>query len=142
MKTNPVRYSSAVGEVWVMATFKVKYCHNIFDNEEVRKECNILLDEAMRKYNIRYKKKGFDSNHVHTLLDMGIYSKPEIAKLLRGYISKKLFQKFPWLKHKYFWKSGLWNPAYDIRSHDIEILSRYIDKQKYSDKGQKTLLVF
>jgi hypothetical protein len=37
-KLNPTRYSSAVGEVWVMATFKTKYCHKVFDIPEVVKE--------------------------------------------------------------------------------------------------------
>ena len=36
MKFNPVRFSSAVGEIWVMATFKVKYCHKVFDTSVYR----------------------------------------------------------------------------------------------------------
>ncbi|MFH1399127.1 MAG: hypothetical protein ABIG95_03370 [Candidatus Woesearchaeota archaeon] len=39
MKFNPVGYSSAVGEIWVMATFKVKYCHKIFNFPLVRCVC-------------------------------------------------------------------------------------------------------
>ena len=50
MKTNPVRYSSAVGEVWVLATFKVKYCHNIFDFDAVRVYSLQLFEEALKKY--------------------------------------------------------------------------------------------
>ena len=139
MKTNPVRYSSAVGEVWVMATFKVKYCHKIFNFYEVRKQCGALLEEAMKHYCIIYEKLGFDEDHVHIKLDMGLYSKPEIAKMLRGYTGRKLFIALPWLKQKYFWGSGLWNPAYDIRAIDPGIISRYIDKQKYANAGQRTL---
>ena len=37
-KENPTRYSSAVGEAWQHAMFKVKYCHPIFDDKEVREE--------------------------------------------------------------------------------------------------------
>ncbi len=139
MEYNPIRYSSAVGEVWVMATFKVKYCHKIFNFPRVRKVCGALLEEAMQKYEIRYAKIGFDEDHVHTQLDMGIKSKPEIAKKIRGYVARKLFKAFPWLKKKYFWGSGLWNPAYDIRAHDPGVISRYIDKQKYAHAGQKML---
>ena len=32
-KENPVRYSSAVGEAWLHAMFKINYCHKIFDDE-------------------------------------------------------------------------------------------------------------
>jgi len=31
-------------------------------------------------------------------VDIGIYSRPEAAKKLRGYVARKLFQKFPWMK--------------------------------------------
>ena len=50
MKQNPTRYSSAVGEVWVMATFKIKYCHKIFDILAVRQLCEALLFEAFQIY--------------------------------------------------------------------------------------------
>ena len=52
MKSNPIRYSSAVGEVWVMADFKIKYCHNLFDNQVVRELTDALLNEAFHFYNI------------------------------------------------------------------------------------------
>jgi len=84
MKTNPTRYSSAVGEVWVMATFKIKYCHRIFDILAVRELTNALLHEAFDLYKIRCQKLAFDADHVHIILYLGIYSKPEIAKKIKG----------------------------------------------------------
>ncbi len=143
MKSNPIRYSSAVGELWAMATFKVKYCHKVFDIRAVRELCEVLLVEALIKYNIRYRKIAFDSDHVHFIIDMGLYSKPEVAKKLRGYIGYHLFRVLPWLKKAQFWGSGFWNPAYDIRGvSDIAMYERYLDKQKYAHKGQKTLLSY
>lgn len=142
MKSNTIRYSSANGEIWAMATFKSKYCHKIFSIPFVRKACTELFEEAMRKYNIRYEKIGFDEDHVHIMLELGLLSKPEIAKKLKGYTGRKLLGKFSWLKQKYFWGSGLLNPAYDIRTHDPGIISRYIDKQKYAYAGQKMLSSF
>lgn len=143
MKMNPVRYSSAVGEVWVMATFKVRYCHEIFDIRAVRQLCEALLNEALKFYEIRCRKYAFDANHVHMIIDMGLHSKPQIAKKLKGFIGRHLLRLMPWLKRKYFWGSGLWNPAYDIRNiSDMSFYLRYLDKQKYAHKGQKTLLLF
>ena len=57
-KENPTRYSSAVGEAWQHAMFKVKYCHPIFDDKEVREECDKLFDEAPRDIKFRLKVKG------------------------------------------------------------------------------------
>ena len=143
MKSNPTRYSSAVGEVWVMATFKVKYCHKIFDLEAVRQLTDALFHQAFELYKIRCRKLAFDSDHVHMIVDMGLYSKPEIAKKLKGYVGRKLFELLPWLKKTKFWGSGLWNPAYDIRSMSNQVVySRYLDKQKYSSTQQKMLSAY
>jgi putative transposase len=142
-KLNPTRYSSAVGEIWVMATFKVKYCHEIFDNKGIREVCDSLFNQAFDYYKIDCQKLAFDSDHVHMILDMGLYSKVEIAKKLKGFVGRRLLGLLPLVKKQYFWGSGLWNPAYDVRSiNDMEIYSRYLDKQKYSSTYQKMLMAF
>ena len=142
-KINPTRYSSAVGEVWVMVTFKVKYCHKIFDNVGIRELTNALFFQAFERYDISCKKVSFDRDHVHMIIDMGLYSKPEIAKKLKGYVAKKLFTFEPWIKKRWFWGSGLWNPAYDCRSmSDEEFYNRYLDKQLYSGKNQTQLSTY
>ena len=143
MKFKPTRYSSAVGEIWVMATFKTKYCHKVFDIKAVRQLCDALLYEAFALYNIRIRKLAFDSDHVHITLDLGLYSKIELAKKIKGYVGKKLFELMPWLKQQKFWGSGFWNPAYDVRSiNDMDFYDRYLDKQKYSSTHQKMLSAF
>ena len=111
-KENPVRYSSAVGEARLHVMFKVKYYHKIFDILEVREECYRLLQEAAEYYSINLSETGFDSDHLHFIADLGLRSKPEIAKCLKGYVARKLLAKFPDVKKRYFWDSGLWNPSY------------------------------
>jgi len=143
MKRNPTRYSSAVGEIWVMATFKIKYCHKIFDIPAVRLLCLALFSEAFQFYKLNCTKIAFDSDHVHMILDMGLYSKIELAKKLRGFTGKHLLRLLPWLKQEKFWGSGLWNPAYDIRSiNDMDFYTRYLDKQKYSGTNQQMLSAY
>lgn len=143
MKFYPTRYSSAVGEIWVMATFKVKYCHKIFDIVAVRQLCDALLHEAFSLYKVRCRKLAFDSDHVHMILDLGLYSKIELAKKLKGFVGRHLFLLMPWLKKTKFWRSGLWNPAYDIRSiNNMNVYDRYLDKQKYSSTNQTMLSAY
>lgn len=147
-KTNPTRYSSAVGDIWVMATFKIKYCHKLFDNLGIRELTEALFSQAFERYGVMCRKIAFDSDHVHMILDMGLYSKIELAKKLKGYVAKGIFKFMPWLKNNkwgggYFWNSGFWNPAYDIRSiNDMDFYNRYLDKQRYSGTGQTMLLAF
>jgi|SRR3989338_8456473 len=139
-KENPARFSSAVGEAWMHCEFKVKYCHEIFDDEVVRDGLRCLLLEAAFEYEIPVGEIGFDSNHVHFMADMGLYSRPEVAKLLRGYTGKKFFEFFPDIKQKHFWDSGLWNPSYYIGSpRNIESTINYIKGQKYGEKGSGQL---
>ena len=68
MKTNPTRYSSAVGEIWVLATFKVKYSHKIFDIKAVREITDALFHEAFGFYGIHCRRLAFDSDHVHMII--------------------------------------------------------------------------
>jgi REP element-mobilizing transposase RayT len=118
-------------------SFKTKYCHNIFDDFGVRNATKALLLKACRKYNIPQKTIGFDSNHVHGRIDIGVYSRPQVAKMLKGFVAKKLFEIFPWLKERFFWGSGLWSPAYfmDAVGKDADFVDAYIMKQKYAQEG-------
>ena len=147
-KENPTRFSSAVGEAWMHCEFKVKYCHEIFDDEIYREGLRTLLLEAAYNYEIPVGELGFADDHLHFMADIGNYSRPQVAKLLRGYTGKKFFEFFPEAKQKYFWDSGLWNPSYYIGSpKNLNNTINYIRKQKYGSLGlfnkkQKTLLSF
>ena len=140
-KENPARFSSAVGEAWMHCMFKVKYCHKIFYDEIYREGMRILLLEAAYNNEIPMGEIGFDDNHVHFTADIGMYSRDEIAKLLKGYTAKKFFEFFPEAKKKYFWDSGFWNPSYYIGSpKDMERTINYIKKQKYGERNYQTIL--
>ncbi len=103
MKRNPTRYSSAVGKIWAMATFKIKYFHKIFDIQGYHKLTDALLNQEFRHYKINCRKLTFNSGHVHIILDMGLYSKIELAKKINGFVGKKLLEMTPSMKKKYFW---------------------------------------
>ncbi|PJC00990.1 MAG: hypothetical protein CO073_04655 [Candidatus Komeilibacteria bacterium CG_4_9_14_0_8_um_filter_36_9] len=151
-KENPVRYSSAVGEAWMHCEFKVKYCHNIFDDEIYREGLRTLLAEAADEAEIPIGEVGFDNNHVHLMADIGLYDRPTVAKLLRGPTAKRFFEYFPELKRPkqeggLFWDSGLWNPSYYIGSpRNMQSTINYIRRQKYGVWGiggeQRTLSSF
>ena len=149
MKTNPFRYSSAVGECWVHTMFKVKYCHRVFDDEKVRACADRLFKEAFEKYRIRCGTIGFDCDHVHMTIDLGLRSKPQVAKLLKGYTGAKILKEFPTMQKKLFWGGGFWNPSYYIdSSRGLETITKYVNKQKYGcvtltqDNHQTRLVAF
>jgi len=129
-----IRASSCVGNSWCHAMFKVKYCHHVFDDAEVRMFVFDMINIISANYNMPVQKIGFDSDHVHFEVDIRIKSKPEAAKIFRGIIGRKIFEKFPEMKKKYFWDSGFWNPAYlmDNIGSDKDVIERYIMGQKYT----------
>ena len=152
-KENPTRFSSAVGEAWMHCEFKIRYCHPLFDDEIYREAMHTLLLEASYQYQIPLGVIGFDSDHVHCMADIGLYDRPEVAKLLRGYTAKKFFEYFPELKRNkweggLFWDSGLWNPSYWIGSpRNLQSTIQYIQNQKYGElslkrRFQKTITHF
>ena len=75
-------------------------------------------------------------------LDLGIKSRPQIAKELKGYVARKFFKLFPELKKPkseggLFWKSGLWSPATFGNSSNDNTLN-YVRKQKYGSLNLST----
>jgi putative transposase len=128
---NLVSHSSSVGSCWVHLAFKVKYCHPIFGIPAIKMRTEQLLREAMDQYDITCRELGIDIDHIHFVLDLGMMSVSQVAKLLKGYTAKHLLREYPWLKRQYFWGSGMWNPSYFFGSlgQDIEELSRYVKQQ-------------
>ena len=107
-----IRASSCVGNSWCHAMFKVKYCHPVFEIEEVRVFVLKLLREISFSYTLPIEDIGFDIDHVHFDVDIRVKSKPDVAKIFKGIIGKAVLEKFPEVKKKYFWDSGFWNPSY------------------------------
>ncbi len=141
-KENPARYSSAVGEAQMHCMLKVKYCHALFDDLLYREGMRTLLLEAAYRYEIPLGEIGFDSDHIHFLADIGLYSRDEVAKLLKGYAAKKFFEFFPEAKQKYFWGSGLWSDSYYIGSpRNLGNTIIYIKGQKYGERGRQLSLL-
>lgn len=127
------RASSCVGNSWCHAMFKIKYCHKIFDDKEVRTFTAELLFLISTLYDLPMKEMGFGDDHVHFKVNIKLRSKPEAAKILKGITGNKILKQFPEIKKKFFWDSGFWNPAYlmDNIGSDEESVTKYILSQKY-----------
>jgi len=143
MQTNYVSRSSSKGRLWAHIVYKVKYCHRIFDFYDIKTRCEQIFLAVAENNQLEISQIGFGSHHVHMDIDLGIKSVPEVAKLLKGTSGRKLLEEFPWLKKKYFWGSGLWNPGtfFDSVGRDKEQIDKYIANQDKS-KSQFRLTNF
>ncbi len=127
------KYAHGLSRIWMHISFKVKYCHPIFNIKEVREACQEIMFEVARENNIEIKHLGFDDNHLHFIPDLGKHSEPELRKLFKGITGKKLLERFPFVKRKYFWDSGLWGRQYYCYAigSDMNVLAKYVQKQKF-----------
>ena len=146
MNNDLVSYAHAQIRIWVHISLKVKYCHEVFDIREFREACQEMMIQIFESHKIEYDRIGFDSNHFHTILDMGMWQISDLIKVMKGISGKKLLEKFPGIKQKYFYGSGLWSGTKYVYSvgRDKKSVERYVAKQKYFNviKGQKSLFEF
>lgn len=86
---------SCVGDSWCHATFKVKYCHKVFAIEKVRLLVFDLLNQISANYNLPIEDVGFGDDHLHFDVDINVRSKPEVAKIFKGIIGKRVLVFYP-----------------------------------------------
>ena len=109
MNKDLVSYAHAQYRIWIHLSLKTKYAHDVFDIREFRDACQVMMIEIFKTHNIEYDRIGFDSNHFHTIIDLGLWKISELIKMMKGISGFKLLKQFPEIKRKYFWGSGLWS---------------------------------
>ena len=104
-----IRRISSIERHMMHISFKTKYCNKVFEYEEVESLCRYIFLKTAEEMKIDMQELGFDKNHVHMAVDIGLLSITEVAKKLKGISGYKILKAMPWLKNKYFWGSGLWS---------------------------------
>src|SRR3989338_10123378 len=134
MKQDLLKYSHGVGRLYAHIRLKTKYCNKVFEKEpKFREACEKIFYEIADENNLEIGVPGFDDNHMHMIVDVGLTSIPYIKKLFKGTSGRKLFQQFPEIKRKYFWGSGLLARSiyfYGV-GRDKKQMEAYVAKQKF-----------
>ena len=126
--------SSSVTRIEMHVSYKVRYCHKIFDISEVKGRCEEILREVAQNLKVTIKEMGFDGNHVHMdIMILHTQRLCDINKSFKGTSGRKLLSEFPALEKKYFWGSGLWgSQAYgDSVGRDPTIIRNYVKNQGF-----------
>ena len=109
MEQDFARGSFSIVRLEVHVSYKIKYCHKIFDFVEIKNRCEAIFREVAIKIGVTIKEIGFDRNHVHMdILMMHTHRLCDINKAFKGTSGRKLLEEFPFLKKQCFWGSGLW----------------------------------
>ena len=82
-------HSSSVGRNVLHMSFKVKYCHEIFNDLQVEKRCVEIFKEVSEKCRWILREIGFDKDHVHITIDAGTKGPEDVAKALKRYFREK-----------------------------------------------------
>src|SRR3989338_9987802 len=134
-----VRGSSSITRLEFHVSYKVRYCHKIFDFVEVKQRCQEIFFEVAALYKIVIKEIGFDGDHVHMDIQIrNTHRMCDVDKAFKGTSGRKLLHEFPELKKKYFWDSGFWgDQGYgDSVGQDPKIIRNYVKNQ---GKGRKEI---
>ena len=122
-KTRWTHYQIAYHLVWIP-----KYRRKVL-LQEVEQETKKLIYECAEKNDLTILAVETDQDHVHVFVSAPPrYSPSQIANLLKGYTSRFLRQKFPFLK-KRCGQDKLWTQAYYVGTAGqvtTEIVRKYI----------------
>jgi putative transposase len=144
MRTNFVSYSSAVGRARLHIALIPKYRHKIFGYEKIKTFCAKTFEEILSRHDAKIIEIGFDVDHVHLVIELGItLSISRMMQLLKGVSSRKLLRAFPWLRERFFWGGHVWSPAYyfdSVGDVDSDIMNTYVRSQ--GTKNQLSLNYF
>ena len=129
---NFIRSSSSYTRIVLHISFKVKYCHRVFDNPKFRNRCEEIFKKAEKDTGIAVQECGFAGDHVHMVWHiLPKQSISEIAKIFKGRSGWFLLKEFPEIKKQFFWSSGLWAGTIyaDSLGKNPEGMRNYVRKQ-------------
>ena len=99
---------------------------------------NELIIETARLYEFKILDMEVMPDHIHLLLDVSPqFCIPDMIRIMKGGIARKLFLMHPELKEK-LWKGHLWNPSYcivTVSERSREMVEYYIESQKEKEWG-------
>ena len=82
-------HSSSVGRNVLHMSFKVKYCHEIFNDLHVEKRCEEFFKKVSEAHRWILRETGFDKNHVHITIDAGTKGSEDVRKSTKRYFREK-----------------------------------------------------
>ncbi len=130
MKT--MRSSHAVFSLGYHIIWCPKYRHKVFSGA-VADELKRIIQDTCSRYQWLLEEIEVMPDHVHIFVQANHLTPPvEIAKTLKSVSATQIFYKFPKLKSRKFWGSGLWSRGtyYATVGHISEdVVRKYISSQ-------------
>ena len=120
--------------------FPLKYRKSII-TEEIGESLKEICLEISERYEIDFVEIGYESDHVHFLVQsVPTMCVTEIVRTIKSITAKKLFQRHPEIEAK-LWGGNFWTSGYYANTvgqyGNEEVIQKYIEKQGNNDKYKK-----
>ncbi len=119
-----------------------KYRYNIFYEREVKKDCELVLNDICNENGYKIHAMEIVEDHVHLFLEFHpSISLSRVVQCLKGGSSYKLFKLHPELKECY-WGGSLWSSGKFFRSVGnvtADTISHYIKESQGKPKSELQL---
>jgi putative transposase len=133
-KIELVSYNHSVGESNLHLQFTPKYRKKVFNDKDVRAECERSFQETAKRLNVQLAGMGFGPDHAHVFV--ASWKNHAICKLvqhLKGTSSRIIRQKYPVRLAIYELYEGLWSDGYfhrTVGAVTTEAMQRYITQSQ------------
>lgn len=125
--------NNSVHELGLHLVFCTKYRKRIFTGV-VEIELKHILSQTCAEYEWNLEALEIMPDHVHIFIQGGPNDRPnDVSRILKSISAVCLFTRFPELKGRKFWGSGLWSPGTfygSVGSVNEETIREYIENQK------------
>jgi REP element-mobilizing transposase RayT len=120
--------------------FPLKYRSSVI-NEEIGKGLKQICLEISERYEVLFIEIGYESNHVHFLVQsVPNYSVSKIIRMIKSITAKQLFKKYPEVRAKLwggkFWTSGFYVNTVGQYSNE-EVIKAYVKNQGMEKEYKK-----
>ena len=110
-----------------------KYRHQILDGQ-IEVYLKKLINNICDHYKYELLSMEVMPDHIHLFVSVKPYVSPtEVVKTIKSITAVWMFKKFPNLKKRKFWGSGLWSKGYYVGTAgavSAETIQKYIKSQK------------
>ncbi len=122
-----------------------KYRRKVF-NDGVHAYMRERLKEIVEHYpELEIKESNHDKDHVHLLVSIPPQmSVGSAVRIIKSNTSRRVKEKFPFLKKVYWGTDGIWSDGYFVSTVGVNeaIIRKYIEYQGQEDSGQAQLVLF
>ena len=135
-------FSHGYGQITYHIVLVPKYRYKIFYERQVKKDCELIINDICKENGYRIHAMEIVEDHVHLFLEFHpTISLSKVVQYLKGSSSYRMFKRHPELKKRY-WGGSLWSSGKFFRfvgNVTADTISHYINESQGKQKAEHQL---